>query len=501
VEETDSYDLGLTKEQEARKLNLEAEQRMKENREMRQGGEDKRPELPKIPRNEDLRRGPRKKVLLSWNTRTVAGNRQIEDIEKVCNLEYNLNPYTLPIKKVEDPSVVPFGAKYYWAGDKRPENDMKILRRSTNFVWPTLTDFRINNYDHIMDLAKGSYGRVELVRGKTDGKYYALKEGHFEVSKMTDLEEKFTMNEIFALSVLNDCQYITRFYFAWVEKEKPHFLLEYCHGINVEQLIKKKQGLNQPFHSSELLTLMLHVGLGLRHMHSRGIAHMDIKPSNILIQLHGTKKDKEKDTKQEANFYDNLMAQILQGDGPYLAEDCYFNSLPVYKIADLGLATDKDLKAKDLKDEKMWGDESYRAPEGFWVVDDYAYYNFNTSAEVWRSDMYSLGAVLVSCGICKPGKDVPPFPGKIQEMHAEDDFKQVVEKLMDTEPMNRLTAAELVEIDMLNKPLRRSNLQQLNSQIADQRLAQQAQNPPNVNLNDPSRRSSHPTQAKGLFNP
>ena len=61
-----------------------------------------------------------------------------------------------------------------------------------------------------MITAKGSYGRVELVRGKTDGKYYALKEGHFEVSKMTDLEEKFTMNEIFALSVLNDCQYITR---------------------------------------------------------------------------------------------------------------------------------------------------------------------------------------------------------------------------------------------------------------------------------------------------
>merc|ERR1711879_541747 len=133
----------------------------------------------------------------------------------------------------------------------------------------------------------------------------------------------------------------------------------------------------------------------------------------------------------------------------------------------------------------MWGDESYRAPEGFWMYDEYFQNKFNTSAEVWRSDMYSLGAVLVSCGICKPGTDVPPFPGKIQEMHAEDDFKQVVEKLMDTEPMNRLTAAELVEIDMLNKPLRRSNLQQLNLQIAAQRWLRRRRTHPTLTLTIP----------------
>ena len=70
-----------------------------------------------------------------------------------------------------------------------------------------------------------------------------------------------------------------------------------------------------------------------------GIVHLDIAPANIMIQKYHSAKFKRPDP-DSASLRDIFEdARILGGypDGPYSAEECERNNMPIYKLGDLGL--------------------------------------------------------------------------------------------------------------------------------------------------------------------
>ena len=51
-------------------------------------------------------------------------------------------------------------------------------------------------------------------------------------------------------------------------------------GGSLYESIMKKEAQGELFSEDELKDLLLQVSLGLKYIHSSGLAHMDIKPSN-----------------------------------------------------------------------------------------------------------------------------------------------------------------------------------------------------------------------------
>lgn len=110
--------------------------------------------------------------------------------------------------------------------------------------------------------------------------------------------------------------------------------------------VRNQQALLDGFDLAWCMRSLHHVTTGLRQLHQKGIAHQDLKPSNVL------------------EFSD-------QG----------------FKIADLGRATDKNVSA-DHDSFKVPGDPTYAAPDLFYDVP-----GVNGFEKRQASDLYHLGSL------------------------------------------------------------------------------------------------------------
>lgn len=125
---------------------------------------------------------------------------------------------------------------------------------------------------------------------------------------------------------------------AWEQAGYLYICTEYCAGGSLAALIEKTASHGERFTEDLIWNILLHVALGLRHIHGQGLVHLDLKPDNILVDAQG-----------------------------------------FLKIADFGLSKSHG-KAHDVD---MEGDKVYLAPE---VLEG----SYDVPA-----DVYSLGLVLL----------------------------------------------------------------------------------------------------------
>jgi len=198
------------------------------------------------------------------------------------------------------------------------------------------------NFKTLSSINEGSFGKVFHVRCRNTGVQYAVKRVEKKFRNTSDIHEAF--HEVFALSVLDKCPYINRFYSAWVE-EKLYIQLEFCHGGCVGQLfLKNVNEKDYPFTDGVCARIIRHVTIALKYMHGKNIAHLDIKPQNILIR--GDKRD------------------LLSAD---------------FVLGDFGNARSLD----SPPDSREHGDGSYLAPELL---------NGTCEVDLVKVDIFGLGA-------------------------------------------------------------------------------------------------------------
>jgi serine/threonine protein kinase len=125
------------------------------------------------------------------------------------------------------------------------------------------------------DLGAGGQAVVKLCKSDRDGEQYAVK---ITGASKGCVREAESLKQVYSPFIIN-------IYDAFVEDDYFFQVLEYCSGGSLYTLAKHR-GLPAPqalLYCGELL-------LGLQACHAGGVAHLDIKPQNVLIDRHGRVK-------------------------------------------------------------------------------------------------------------------------------------------------------------------------------------------------------------------
>lgn len=139
----------------------------------------------------------------------------------------------------------------------------------------------LEDFTLIRVIGKGSFGKVTLVRKKTNSKIFAMK----ILSKSHLLKRKqveHTKTERRVLSVASH-PFIVGLHYAFQTQAKLYFVLDYCPGgelfFHLSRMGKFDEKMSK-FYAAELV-------VALEHLHSLGVVYRDLKPENILLDEMG----------------------------------------------------------------------------------------------------------------------------------------------------------------------------------------------------------------------
>jgi serine/threonine protein kinase len=133
-----------------------------------------------------------------------------------------------------------------------------------------------SEYEKYDELAQGDFGRVTAATCISDGQRYAVKQSKKVILGAKD--EQHHLQEVYALSSLQSTAHVLRYFDAWIDNGHLHIATELLEHGNVRSLCPP------PWPEPMLWNLALQVALGLHALHSSNVAHLDIKPDNLLYE-------------------------------------------------------------------------------------------------------------------------------------------------------------------------------------------------------------------------
>lgn len=139
----------------------------------------------------------------------------------------------------------------------------------------------LEDFDLLKVIGRGSFGKVMLVRKKTDTKIYAMK-----ILKKRAIiarnQVEHTKAERKILAALQH-PFLMTLRFAFQSKEKLYFVLDYIRGGELFFHLKN----NRRFPEDVARIYIGEIALALGHLHSLTVIYRDLKPENILLDDNG----------------------------------------------------------------------------------------------------------------------------------------------------------------------------------------------------------------------
>ncbi|XP_056110617.1 wee1-like protein kinase 2 [Rhinichthys klamathensis goyatoka] len=269
-------------------------------------------------------------------------------------------------------------------------------------------------------IGRGEFGSVYRCVKRLDGCMYAIKRSRRPIAGSAN--EQLALKEVYAHAVLGHHPHVVRYYSAWAEDDHMIIQNEYCDGGSLHDAITEKEEQVEYFRVPELRDLLLQVSMGVKYIHSSGLVHLDIKPSNIFICRRPS-----------------LSAG---GEGDSEEEDESPSSGVVYKIGDLGHVTSISSPQVEEGDSRFLAYEILR--------EDYTH--------LPKADIFALGlTVLLAAG-------APPLPQNGDNWHSlrqgempslpqelPAPFKDLLKTMLDPDPTTRPSASALCRHDALRK--------------------------------------------------
>uniref|UniRef100_A0A3Q3KJ70 Wee1-like protein kinase n=1 Tax=Mastacembelus armatus TaxID=205130 RepID=A0A3Q3KJ70_9TELE len=338
----------------------------------------------------------------------------------------NVNPFT--------PDTAHRNSEQQWKNSSRSDDDEygNSLTSSEEddeaFLPPkrrAVQTFMLSRYEseflELECIGVGEFGAVYKCVKRLDGCLYAIKRSRRPLAGSAN--EQLALKEVYAHAVLGHHPHVVRYYSAWAEDDHMIIQNEYCDGGSLSDAIVKKDVQGELFAEAELKDLLLQVSMGLKYIHSSGLVHMDIKPSNIFICQR--------------------VSTSVSGNGESEEEDDESTSAGViYKIGDLGHVT--SINSPQVEE----GDSRFLASEV--LHEDYSH--------LPKADIFALGlTVLLAAGAAPLPQNgdewhslregqLPKLP---QELSAP--FRGLLQLLLDPDPTKRPSARELCKHTVLRE--------------------------------------------------
>ncbi|XP_062980099.1 serine/threonine-protein kinase Nek2 isoform X1 [Elgaria multicarinata webbii] len=166
---------------------------------------------------------------------------------------------------------------------------------------------RPEDYEVLLTIGAGSYGKCQKVRRRVDGKVLVWKE--LDYGSMTESEKQMLVSEVNLLRELKHPN-IVRYYDRIIDRTNTtlYIVMEYCEGGDLATLIakctKERHYLDEIF----VLRVLTQLTLALKECHRRSdgghtVLHRDLKPANIFL-----------DGKKNVKLGDFGLARILHHD-------------------------------------------------------------------------------------------------------------------------------------------------------------------------------------------
>ena len=202
---------------------------------------------------------------------------------------------------------------------------------------------QIRNYQLLKKLGEGSYGKIYLAKDTKNSSLVALKIIDKTFLELLGKTEEAFIEQYMLIHLKN--KNIINLISCFQTKQKLIFVLEYLKNGNFEDYLKQIQSKNgilsyetSKFYLAEMLNILL-------LFQQKNIAHLDLKPSNFLLdeRLHlklidfATSKiiGKEYDIKSKKFININKKIDNLIGTAEYVSPEIINKNVQNYKSCDI----------------------------------------------------------------------------------------------------------------------------------------------------------------------
>ncbi|CAD8094423.1 unnamed protein product [Paramecium sonneborni] len=171
-----------------------------------------------------------------------------------------------------------------------------------------------DSFEIIKELGSGAFGKVFLVKLKTDGGIFAMK----ALKKKTLIQQKQIKYAITEANVLKSCKhpFILGLHYAFQTPNYLYLVLDYCQGGDLSYHIANQGKFNEEsakIYAAEIL-------LAIEYLHTKDIIYRDMKPENILLDIQGHVKLADFGLSKEG-VADQDKAKSFCGSPAYLSPD------------------------------------------------------------------------------------------------------------------------------------------------------------------------------------